>query len=158
MENVRQREGPALSAERGSDELLEPGGEGQPTDEEAARHARDQYRESGIPPLEPDAELAAHLVEDEHLLGIRERASLGRIDEALQAAVRDEGSLYVTNRRLLHIGSQVTSVPLSEIDELAMADDRILVTVAGARGITLDAPYPRHLRVLIAAAKSAARS
>jgi hypothetical protein len=156
MEEVRAREGFDLSGAGSEGSTLDR--EGTLTDEEAARNARDQFRESGLPLLEPDEDLAAHLVEGEQLLGIRERASLGRIDEALQAAVRDEGSLYVTNQRLLHIGSEVTSVPLSEIDELAMADDRILVTLAGATGVTLDVPYPRHLRVLIAAAKSAARA
>jgi hypothetical protein len=145
-----------MSGDRGIEELLTRSGEGEPTDEEAARHARNQYRQSGIPPLEPDVVVALHLAEGEQLLGVRARASLGRIDEALQAAVRNEGSLYVTNRRLLHIGSEITSVPVSEIDELAMADDRILVTMAGASGVTLDAPYPHQLRVLIAAIKSAA--
>ncbi len=132
-------------------------GELTPTDEEEARRAREQYREVGIPMIESDALIAPHLAAGEQLLGYRPQASLGRVDEATRAAVRDEGPLYVTDRRIVHLGRRTTSIPLADIDELAMADDRILATLSGARGVTLDVDEPRQLRVLIAAAKSAAR-
>jgi hypothetical protein len=49
------------------------------------------------------------------------------------------------------------SIGLLDIDELSMADDRILVTLVGSRGLTLDVENPHQLRVLIAAAKAARR-
>ena len=127
-------------------------------DEDAARLAREQYREAGIPLLEVDPLVGPYLAEGEHLLGCRERAVLARVDESGQSAVRDEGALYVTDQRLLHIGGDVTSIDLDDVIELAMSDDRILVTLAGARGVMLDVSEPRQLRVLVAAAKAAARA
>lgn len=133
-------------------------GELAPTDEEAARQARERYREVGLPMIESDAIIAPYLAVGEKLVGYRPNAGLGRVDESTRAAVRDEGPLYVTDRRIVHLGRQTMSIPLADIDELAMADDRILATLSGARGVTLDVAEPRQLRVLIAAAKSAARN
>jgi hypothetical protein len=127
------------------------------TDEEQARLAREQYRESGIPTIDADDGVAEHLARDERVLGSREMASLARVDDTSHGTVRDDGPLYVTNQRLLHIGSRLTSVPLGEIAELAMADDRILVTIAGGRGLMLDVSEPRQFRVLLAAARTAER-
>jgi hypothetical protein len=125
------------------------------TDEEAARHAREQYRSAGIPLMATDAEAAPHLADDERVLGMRAQADLGRLDEATRATVRHSGRLYVTDRRLLHLGEEVVSVSLADIVELAMSDERILVTLAESRGVTLDISDPRRFRVLVAAAKSA---
>jgi hypothetical protein len=47
-------------------------------------------------------------------------------------------------------------VPLADIAEVAMAGDRILVTIAGSRGLMLDLDGPRQFRVLLAAARAAA--
>ena len=139
-------------------------GEGRPArpvspsaDEEAARLARDQYREAGIPLLDADPLVGPYLTDGEHLLGCRETATLARVDEAGQAAIRADGPLYVTDRRLLHLADEVTSLDLGDVIELAMADDRILVTLAGARGVMLDVAEPRQFRVLVAAAKNATR-
>ena len=128
-------------------------------DEQLAVHAREQYRESGIPEMATDAVVAAHLEVDEHLLCSRARAVVRRveIDEESRAVVTAEGPLYVTNRRLLHFSDHIESIALLDIDELAMADDRILVTLVGSRGLTLDVDNPHQLRVLIAAAKAALR-
>jgi hypothetical protein len=79
------------------------------------------------------------------------------VDDLSRAVVRDQGPLYITDRRLMHFGTETHSVALSDIDELSMADDRILVTLSGSRGITLDVVDPHQLRVLIAAAKAANR-
>lgn len=127
-------------------------------DEEAARLARERYREAGIPLLEADELVGPYLGDGERVLGRRERAVLTRVDEGGQSAQREEGALYVTSRRLLHIGERVTSIDLDDVVELAMAEDRILVTLAEARGLMLDVGDPRQFRVLIAAAKSAART
>ena len=126
------------------------------TDEEAARLAREQYREGGLPVLQPDASITPLLVDGEQVVGWRPEAGLSRVDETTHAVVRDEGPLYVTSDRLLHLGRETTSLPLAEIAELAMADDRILVTMSGSRGLMLDVAAPRQFRVLLAAARTAA--
>jgi hypothetical protein len=128
-------------------------------DEQLALRAREQYRESGIPAIAPDELVTPHLERDERLLGTREAAILRRVDveEGGRAVVSERGTLYVTDRRLLHFGSRWEAVPLLDLDELAMADDRILVTLVGSRGLTLDVGNPHQLKVLIAAAKAARR-
>jgi hypothetical protein len=127
------------------------------TDEEQARRAREQYRERGIPSVEPDDVISPHLEAEERLLGRRAQATVGRIDDSTRAAVHDGGPLYVTTARLLHVGHEVTSVSLAEISDVAMADDRILVTISGGRGLMLDVSEPRQFRVLLAAARTALR-
>ena len=126
------------------------------TDEEAARLAREQYREEGLPVLQPDSVIAPLLIGGEQVIGWRPQAGLSSIQENTHTVIRDDGRLYVTSTRLLHLGRQTTAVPLAEIDELAMADDRILITLAGSRGLMLDVDLPRQFRVLLAAARSAA--
>jgi len=125
------------------------------TDEEAARHARERYREHGLPTLEADAEVGPHLQADERVLGYRADAALARVDDATTTAPREFGPLYVTSTRLLHLGRQATSVALAEMGELVMADDRMLITLGSVRGLMLDVAQPRQLRVLLAAAKAA---
>lgn len=127
-------------------------------DEEEALRVRELYRISGIPSLAPDPRVTPYLATDERLLGAREPAAVRRVDEEMRLVVRHEGSLYITDRRLIHVGERVDSIPLAEIDELTMDDDRIFVTLIGARGVTLDISAPNQLRVLIAAAKAALRS
>ena len=127
------------------------------TDEEQARKAREQYREAGLPLIEADETIAPLLAQGEHVIGCWEQATLSRVDEATQSTVHDKGVLYVTNRRLVHVATSTTSLELGDVQELAMADNRILVTLAGARGVMLDVPSPRQLRVLIGAARSVAR-
>lgn len=127
-------------------------------DEEEALRSRERYRTSGIPSLAPDVRIGPHLGPDELVLGTRSDASVRRVDEDMRLVVRDEGPIYVTDRRLIHLGERVDSIPLLEIDELTMTDDLILVTLAGARGITLEVAEPNQLRVLIAAAKAALRA
>lgn len=129
------------------------------TDEQLALRAREQYRESGVPRVAADAFVTPHLKRGEHVLSSREVATLRRVEivEDGRAVVSEQGPLYVTDRRLLHFGSRVQAIRLLDIDELAMAEDRILVTLTGSRGLTLDVENPHQLRVLIAAAKAARR-
>ena len=126
------------------------------TDEAAARAARTRYREEGLPVLPADAGVAPHLMSGEQVLGWRPEASLGRVDEATHVLAHDGGPAYVTSHRLLHLGHAITAVPLGDIAEVAMAGDRILVTIAGSRGLMLDLAGPRQFRVLLAAARAAA--
>jgi hypothetical protein len=130
------------------------------SDEERALRAREQYRESGIPSIGPDPRVDHLLGRDERLLGVREAAVLRRIDveDEARTVLQEEGPLFVTDQRLLQLGDDVESIKLLDIDELTMADDRILVTLTGSRGVTLDVAEPQQFRVLIAAAKAALRA
>jgi len=129
------------------------------SDDQLALRAREQYRETGVPHIAADEFVAPHLEPGEHVLMCRGDVVLRRVDvdDLSRAVVRDQGPLYITDRRLMHFGTETHSVALSDIDELSMADDRILVTLSGSRGITLDVVDPHQLRVLIAAAKAANR-
>jgi hypothetical protein len=130
------------------------------SDEQLALRAREQYRESGIPIIPADEFVSGRLEEGEHVLTSRDAVVLRRVDveDTAHAVVRDQGPLYVTDHRLMHFGTETHSIALADIDELSMADDRILVTLSGSRGVTLDVADPHQLRVLIAAAKAALRS
>ena len=130
------------------------------TDEQLALRAREQYRLSGIPEIAADALVSAHLQRDERVLYMREAAVIRRVDVegGARAVLLAEGPLYITDRRLLHFGARPEAIQLADIDELSMADDRILVTLTGSRGLTLDVDDPHQLRVLIAAAKAALRA
>ena len=67
------------------------------------------------------------------------------------------GSLYLTSQRLLLLGHAPFEVELDQIDELALAGERLLVTLADGTGLSIDAARPRLLRVQIAAALTAGR-
>lgn len=129
------------------------------SDEQLALRAREQYRESGIPDIPAEEHVLAHLELGERLLASRDAAIVRRIDVEAdgRVVISEEGPLYVTDRRLIHLGTHIELIPLTDIDELSMADDRILVTLSGSRGVTLDVDSPHQLRVLIAAAKAARR-
>jgi hypothetical protein len=92
---------------------------------------------------------------EERVLGMRAQAQLGRVDARAGGIDLDGGTLYVTSQRLIHLGSRLTSIRLADIREMAMADRRLLVTLADAGGVTVDADEPHQLRVLVAAARSA---
>src|SRR5687767_3961609 len=79
------------------------------SDEEAARLDRERYREKGLPALQPDLMVAPLLADGESVVGWRQAASLSRVDEMTHAVVRDDGPLYVTSERLLHLGGQMTA-------------------------------------------------
>lgn len=127
------------------------------TDEEAARGARERYRTEGLPNLAADGVVGPLLAESERVLDWRAQAGLSRVSEHTHAVARHDGPLYVTSERLVHLGESITSVPLAEIEELAMADDRILITISNSRGLMLDVEGPRQLRVLLTAARTAHR-
>jgi hypothetical protein len=56
------------------------------------------------------------------------------------------------------VGHAPLDVELGGIDELALAGERLLVTLRDGTGLSIDASRPRLLRVQIAAALSAGRS
>lgn len=125
-------------------------------DEREALEARAHYRTNGLPTLDVDGSVAERLRPNETVVEVRPSTVISR-------HIRDDGTdehagrLYLTTRRLLLIGHAPLDVELDQIEELALAGERLLVTLRDATGLSIDASRPRLLRVQIAAAISFAR-
>jgi hypothetical protein len=126
-------------------------------DEQAAIEARASYRANGLPTLEVDGPVAERLRADETVVDVRPSAVLSRHHRG-DGSDQFGGRLYLTNRRLLLVGGAEFEIELGEIDELALAGERLLITLRDATGLEVDAARPRLLRVQIAAAIAAARA
>jgi hypothetical protein len=91
---------------------------------------------------------------------------VGTASSAAHAAESLSGRLYLTTARLVLLVRPTAdgpvdaelSVLLSDIDELAVVGERLLVSLADGTGLTVDAGRPRLLRVQIAAARHASRT
>lgn len=106
--------------------------------------------------MTPDADIAPNLRPDEDVVEVRQAATVGR-HAATDAVETFAGRLYLTTSRLILLGRAALHVELSEIDELALAGERLLVTLQDGTGLAIDAGGPRLLRVQVAAARAAAR-
>jgi hypothetical protein len=150
-------------------------------DEADAVDARARYRQGDLPVIEPDVEIARRLRPGEQLVEVRPAAMIGRAFHAGDSTASDSGSagasssaeslagrLYVTTERLVVLGrtgagttatavDAELAVGLSEIDELAVVGERLLLSLSDGTGLTIDAGRPRLLRVQIAAARAASR-
>jgi hypothetical protein len=130
-------------------------------DEEAAARAREEYREHGLPVIEPDEQVRPHLQPDEAIHARRATAMLeitppgGPSGHTLRG-----GTLYLTSRRLIHAAeSDVSRVPLEEVVEMGVAIERlVMLQLTDGTGIAIEADQPRLLRVQIAAAMAAQRA
>lgn len=128
-------------------------------DERAATDARARYRADGIAPLASDAQLLPHLADGELMLAMRPNSLLEDCGPSERSEnPRTGGALYLTNRRLLQLGRNSTSIELRLIEELALAGERLLVTLRDGHGFAIDLPEPRLFRVQIAAAVRAGRT
>ena len=135
--DVSTEEGPALRdaatvAERAA------------ADEAEATEARERFRTGPIPALEPDEVVAAHLAADELVHALRARAILRA--PGGDAALGYGGTLYLTSRRLVHLGQVVMSVQLTDIVETSLAGERLLLSLRNGEGLSLDVDRPRVLR------------
>src|SRR4051794_2024419 len=125
-------------------------------DERAAFDARTRYRNEGLPSMDPDDSIAAFLRPDESVVVVRPSSVISR--HLRGDGIEDfAGRLYLTSRRLLLLGKATLEVDLGEIDELALAGERLLITLDDGTGLSIDAVQPRLLRVQIAAALTAGR-
>ena len=128
-------------------------------DERAADDARRRYQDSGIQRILVDADVLAHLDPDEQVLAMRPTSVLedwAPTDGA--GSLPTGGPLYVTTARILQLGRVFTSIDLELVDELALAGERLLLTLHDGHGFTIDVPEPRLFRVQVAAALRAARA
>ena len=126
-------------------------------DELDAVEARVRYRADGLPTLEADGAVVEQLRPGETIVDERQST-------AISLHIRNDGfehfagRLYLTTQRLLLVGHFPLDVELGEIDELALAGERLLVTLRDGSGLSIDTSRPRLLRVQIAAALAAGRS
>lgn len=110
-----------------------------------------------LPSIDPDPAVTAALAAGERPIAARDAVVVERYGPDGPEPSRVM-RLYVTTARLLLFGGLTWSIPLSDIDELSIAGERVLVSLADGNGLRLDAGSPRVLRVLIAAARSHARA
>ncbi len=128
-------------------------------DERAATDARRRYRADGIAPMAADDSLLPHLAADEHMLALRTNSLVEDCGPTNRTdSPRTGGRLYLTNRRILQLGRSSMSIDIGLIDELALAGDRLLLTLRDGHGFAIDLPEPRLFRVQIAAAIRAGRT
>jgi hypothetical protein len=144
-------EGPALRDARSiADRIAE--------DESQADEARQRYQADGLPTIEADDRLSPLLQPDETPHAVHGSAMLEMGTTGANGRHPTGGTLYLTSRRLIHAGEQVTEVPLASIDEMALALGRLLlIRLQDGLDLALEVSHPRLLRVQIAAAKAAAR-
>jgi hypothetical protein len=128
-------------------------------DELQADEARRRYQIEGLPTLQPNARLAALRRPDETAHAAHTSAMLELSTATADGPRLQGGTLYLTSRRLLHTGAELTEVPLSSIAEMAVALERLLlIRLSDGSDLALEVDRPRLLRVQIAAAKGAARA
>ncbi len=126
-------------------------------DETAAHEARVRYRARGIEGLEPDDEIRPLLTPGEQLVAVRHAARLDRRQPRSDPRAGLPGDLYVTSVRIVHLGAGPISFELDEIQEAALADERLLLIMRDGTCVVLAVDQPHLLRTQIAAARAAAR-
>lgn len=117
-------------------------------DEAAATAARDSFRIAQIPEIDPDQAIRPHLAEGERVHALRRHAILRA--PAGEGALGHGGTLYLTSHRLIHLGQVVVSVNVADIEESSLAGERLLLTLRGGGGMSLDLDRPRVLRAELA--------
>jgi hypothetical protein len=118
-------------------------------DEADAAEARIRLRDGAPPVIDPDDQIVGHLTPGESLHGLRARAIL--MTPGAEHALGYGGSLYLTSRRLVHLGQVMVSVQLSDIVETSLAGERLLLALRDGEGVSLDLDRPRLFRAELAA-------
>jgi hypothetical protein len=133
-------------------------------DESSADAARQRLRALGIVAIEPDDRIGGLLAPGEAVVAVRRSVRLERRHSPREGDVSDPpdrpglaGDLYVTTRRLVHLGRSRVDYRLSEIRDAVEAPGALRLIVRDERGIEITVGDPRVLRVEIAAVREAAR-
>ncbi|MEO6577709.1 MAG: hypothetical protein ABIO99_02275 [Candidatus Limnocylindria bacterium] len=118
-------------------------------DESAASEARDRFRTADVPAIAADEQIRAHLEPGEVVHALRRRAILRGAED--DRALGYGGTLYLTARRLIHLGQVVLTVKLVDVLETSLAGERLLISLREGEGLSLDVDRPRLLRAELAA-------
>ena len=108
--------------------------------------------------MEADCRIGAMLGLDEDLVAVRRAVAVERRRPCPDEPTGVGGDLYVTTRRLLHLGRMSLAYDLEEIREAVVAGDQLLLVLDDGMGLSIAVDDPSLLRVEIAAARRAARS
>lgn len=127
-------------------------------DEAAAEATRRRLREQGIVAIEPDERVGVMLDPGEDVVAVRRAVSLDRRAGWKDPSGGIRGDLYVTTRRLLHLGRPVVAYDLADIRDAIVSEQILMLLVAQDRGLAIRVEDPRVLRVEIAAVREASRS
>ncbi len=149
-------EPPDLAA-TGGDAVLARPSDPRVADAARAGEARRRLHERGIVPVEPDVRVGAMLGLDEELVAVRRGVAVERRRPRPDEPPGVDGDLYVTTRRLLHLGRMSFAYDLEEIREAVVAGDQLLLVLDDGMGLSIAVGDPSLLRVEIAAARAAAR-
>lgn len=103
------------------------------------------------------ADIAPHLTAGETVLESRGPALVSHVAPDGSAGTGDAGQLYLTTSRLIHFGGPIASIPLSEVVEVTVSGERLLVTLNGPVGVIVDVDEADDFRGRIAGAISAMR-
>ena len=128
-------------------------------DEAAAVDARQAYEVYGLPAIEPDEAARSILAPGEllhatHASALLEAHALGE-EEALPRG----GTLYLTSTRVLHLGAETTELRLSEIDEVTVALERlVLIRLRDGSDLAVEVDQPRLLRVQLVTSLAGVRA
>ena len=120
-----------------------------------AADARARFQDEPLPIIDADARIGGHLDRGEGVHSVRASAILHAPggDRALGYG----GTLYLTSRRLVHLGQVNMSVQLTDIVETSLAGERLLIALRDGEGLAFDLDRPRRLRAELAAAMRALR-
>lgn len=124
-------------------------------DEAAADAERRRLAREPLPVLEEHPEQVFQVWPDE-VIHVERRTAMVERGQDVPPSV---GTLYLTSRRLVHVGSEaVEEIELERISNLAVAlDRRLLIEIADGSDLAIEIEGPRLLRVQVAAARAALR-
>ena len=123
-------------------------------DEAAADAERVRLGGASLPDVSDQAGSGLQLRPNEVVHAIRPVALL----EGSSGQTPIGGTLYLTSQRLVHAGPSMRETELTDIAEIAVALERLLlVDLADGSDLAIEGDQPRLLRVQLAAARAAAR-
>lgn len=118
----------------------------------AADRARRDLRAHGLVTIEPDERVAVMLEPGEEVVAVRRGAGVDRRQPWTDVTAL-RGDLYVTTRRLIHLGRLPLAYDLDVVREAIVVGDELLLAIEPDLGVTVSIDDPCVLRVLIAAAR-----
>ncbi|HEX6474666.1 MAG TPA: hypothetical protein VF114_06235 [Candidatus Limnocylindria bacterium] len=123
-------------------------------DEQAADAERARLVDGELPDLRAQTDGALPLTDGELVHAIRHAALLEEGDAALPKG----GVLFLTSKRLVHVGEASREIGLDAIQESAVALERLLLLdLTDGSDLAIEVDQPRLLRVQLAAARANAR-
>jgi hypothetical protein len=124
-------------------------------DEAAADAERERLTREPLPTIPAAAEQVFQVLAGERIHAERRAALVERGNDLPPSG----GTLYVTSRRLVHVGNEaVEEIELERISDMAVALERLLlVELTDGSDLAIEVDQPRLLRVQVAAARAALR-